>query len=82
MFEFIFWKVFLKGKVFIFIRVPLITVAVVVIIMGGVMAVIMVVGVVAAVVMTPGKGFGKNPKKSSPRKKGEFPLGLLMQKGV
>ena len=40
-------------------------VAVVVIITGRVMAVIMAVGVAAAVVITPGKGFKKNPKKSS-----------------
>ena len=40
------------------------------------------VGVAAAVVMTPGKGSGKNPKKSSLRKKGGFPLGLLIRKGV
>ena len=51
---------------------------VVVIIMGGVMAVIITVGVMAAVVMAPGKGFGKNPEKSSLRRKGGFPLGLPM----
>ena len=53
-----------------------------VIITGGVMAVAIMIGMVAAVVMTPGKGFKKNPEKSSPRKKGGFPLGLLIQKGV
>ena len=36
----------------------------------------------AAVVMAPGKGFGKNPEKSSPRKKGGFFSGFLMQKQV
>ena len=57
-------------------------VAAVVIITGGVMAVIMAISVAAAVVMAPGKSSGKNPKKSSPRKKGGFLLGLLTQKGV
>ena len=47
----------------------------VVIITGGVMAVVMAV-VAAAVVVAPGKGSGKNPEKSSLRKKGGFPLGL------
>ena len=54
----------------------------VVIITGGVMAVIMAVGVAAAVVMAPGKGSGKNPKKSSPRREGGFLSGFPMQKGV
>ena len=49
----------------------------VVIITGGVVAVIMAV-VAAAVVMAPGKGSGKNPEKSSPRRKGGVPLGLPM----
>ena len=53
----------------------------VVIITGGVMAVVMAV-VVVMVVMAPGKGSGKNPKKSSPRKKGGFPSGFLTRKGV
>ena len=51
----------------------------VVVITGGVMMVIIAV-VAAAVVMAPGKGSGKNPKKSSLRRKREIPLGLLMQK--
>ena len=57
-------------------------VAAVEIITGGVIAVVMAVGVAAAVVMAPGKGSGKNPEKFSPRRKGGFPLGLLMRKGV
>ena len=36
----------------------------------------------AAVVIAPGKGFGKNPEKSSPRRKGGFPSGFLMQKEI
>ena len=45
--------------------------------------VIMAVAVVrAVVVMAPGKGSGKNLKKSSPRRKREFPSGFLMQKRV
>ena len=81
MLEFTFWKVFLKGKTFTLIGVLLMAVVAVVIITGGVMAVVMAV-VVAAVVMAPGKGSGENPEKSSPRRKGGFPLGLLIQKGV
>ena len=50
----------------------------VVIIMGGVIIVVMAVGVIATVVITPGKGFEKNPEKSSPRRKGGFPLRLLI----
>ena len=50
----------------------------VVIITGGVIAVVMVIGMAAAVVMAPGKSSGKNPEKSSPRRKGGFPSGLLM----
>ena len=57
-------------------------VAAVIIITGGVMVMVMAVGIVAVVVITPGKGSGKNPKKSSPRRKGGFPLRLLTQKGV
>ena len=53
----------------------------VVIITGGVVVVIMAV-IAAAVVMAPGKGSGKNLKKSSPRRKGGLPSGLLMRKGV
>ena len=30
--------------------------------------------------MAPGKGSGENPEKSSPRKKGRLPSGLLTQK--
>ena len=54
---------------------------VMVIITGGVMAVAMAV-VAAAVVVAPGKSSGKNPEKSSPRKKGEIPSGLPTQKGA
>ena len=57
-------------------------VAAVVIITVGVMVMIMAVGMAAAVVMAPGKGSGKNPEKSSPRRKGGLLLGLPMQKGV
>ena len=61
MLEFTFWKVFLKGKAFTFIGVLLIAVAV----MAAV--IIMAVAVAGAVViMAPGKGFRKNPEKSSP----------------
>ena len=56
-------------------------VVVVVVVTGGVMAVIVAV-VVAVVVIAPGKGSGKNPEKSSLRRKGGLPLGLLMRKGV
>ena len=45
--------------------------------MGGVMAVVMAV-VAAAVVMAPEKGSGKNPEKSSPRRKRGILLGLPM----
>ena len=45
--------------------------------------IIMVVAVVgAAVAMAPGKGSGKNPEKSFPRREGGFPSRLLMQKGA
>ena len=72
-----FWKVSPKGKTFTFIGVPPITVAVI-------MAVIIITVAVAktAVVITPRKGSGKNPKKSSPRRKEGFPLGFLIQKGA
>ena len=82
MFKLTFWKISLKGKTFIFIKVLLITVAAVIIIMVKVMAVVMAVIMAAAVVMAPGKGFGKNPEKSFLRRKRGFPLGFLMQKGV
>ena len=36
----------------------------------------------AAGVMALGKGSGKNPEKSFPRRKRGFPSGLLTQKGV
>ena len=65
MLKFTFWKVFLKGKVFTFMRVPPMAEITMVIITGGVITVVMVVGMAAAVVMAPGKGFGKNPEKSS-----------------
>ena len=42
------------------------------------MVVIVAVGITAAMVMAPGKGSGKNPEKSSPRKKGEFLSGFLI----
>ena len=51
-----------------------------VIIIVGVMAVIIAVIMAAAMVMAPGKGSGENPEKSSLRKKGGFPSGLLIQK--
>ena len=77
MLEFIFWKVSLKGKAFTFIGVPPVAVEVVAAV------VIMAVAVAgAAVVMALGKGFKKNPEKSSPRKKGGLFSGLLMRKGV
>ena len=53
----------------------------VIIITGGAMAVVVAV-VAAAVVMAPGKGSGKNPEKSFPRRKREVPLGLPTQKGA
>ena len=56
--------------------------AAVVIITEGGKTVVITMGVAAAVVITPGKGSGKNPKKSSPRRKRGLPLGLLIQKGV
>ena len=51
--------------------------AAVVVITGGVMVVIMAVGITVAVVMAPGKGSGENLKKSSLRRKGGLPSGLL-----
>ena len=51
----------------------------------AVVAVVIIMAVAvagAAVVMAPGKGSGKNPKKSSLWKKGGFPSGLLTQKEV
>ena len=77
----IFWKVSLKGKAFTLIGVLPMAVVAVVIIIGGVMAVVMAV-VITAVVMAPGKGSGKNPKKSSLRRKGGLPLGFLMREGA
>ena len=56
--------------------------AAVVIITGGAMVMAMAVGITAAVVMAPGKGSGKNLKKSSLRKKRGFPSGFPMQKRV
>ena len=53
----------------------------VVVVTGGVMAVVMAV-VAVAVVVVPGKGFGENPEKSSPRRKRGVPLGLPMREGV
>ena len=43
-----------------------------------IVAVAMAVVMAAAAVMAPGKGSGKNPKKSSLRKKRRFPSGLTM----
>ena len=74
-----FWKIFPEGKTFTFIRVPPMAVMAVVIITRGAVAVVITV-VAAAVVMAPGKGSGKNPEKSSPRKKGELLSGLPIQK--
>ena len=82
MLEFIFWKVSPKGRAFTFMGVPLMAVAAVVIITGGVVAVVMAVNVVTAVVIAPGKGSGKNPEKSSLRRKEGLPSGLLTQKGA
>ena len=48
----------------------------------GLVAVAVAVVVAAAVVIAPGKGSGENPEKSSPRKEGGFPSGLLMRKGA
>ena len=45
-------------------------------------AVSVAVIITAAAVMAPGKGSGKNPEKSSPRKKGKSPSGLLIQNGA
>ena len=73
MLKFTFWKVSLKGKAFTLIRVPLMAVVV--------MAAVIVMAVAvarAAVVITPGKGSGENPEKSSPRKKRGLPSGLLI----
>ena len=53
-----------------------------VIITGGVMVVIMTMGMAVIIVMAPGKGSEKNPEKSSLRKKGGFPSGLLIREGV
>ena len=82
MLELTFWKVSPKGKAFTFIGVLPMAVAVVIIATVGVIAVAMAVVMAVAVVMAPGKGFGKNPEKSSPWRKGGFPSGFLMQKGV
>ena len=62
--------------------VPLMAVVAVVIITRGVVAVIIAVGIPVMVVMAPGKGSGKNPKKSSLRRKGGLLSGFLMQKGA
>ena len=57
-------------------------VAAVAIITVRVIAVAIAVGMAAAVVMAPGKSSGKNPKKSSLRRKRGFPLRLSTQKGA
>ena len=79
--ELIFWKVSPKGKAFTLVGVPPMAVVAVAVIMGGAVAVVIAV-VAAAVVMAPGKGSGKNPEKSSLRRKGEVPLGFPTRKGV
>ena len=56
--------------------------AAVIIITVGVIAVVMAMGVAVTVVMAPGKSSGENPKKSFPWRKGGFPLGLLIRKGI
>ena len=53
----------------------------IIIITGGVVMVAMVV-ITAVMVMAPGKNSGKNPEKSSPRKKRGIPSRLLTQKGA
>ena len=72
-----FWKISLKGKTFTLIGVPPMAVAV--------MAAVIIVAVAvagAAVAITPGKGSGKNPEKSSPRRKKGLLSRLPIQKGV
>ena len=44
-----------------------------------VVAVVVAVIMAVAAVMAPGKGFKKNPKKSSPRRKGRLHLELLIR---
>ena len=82
MLKFTFWKVFLKGRVFTFMGVLLVAVAVVMAVVIMAVAVAGVAVIKAVVVMALGKGFGENPEKSSLRRKEGFPLGFLMQKGV
>ena len=53
-------------------------VVVIIIITERVIMMVIAVSMAAMVVMAPGKGFRKNPEKSSPRKKGGFPSGLLI----
>ena len=50
----------------------------VIIITGGVIAVVMAVGMAMVVAMAPGKSSGKNPEKSSLRKKEGLFLRLLI----
>ena len=61
-------------------------VAVIVVIIGVavviVMALIIAVIMVTVAIMAPGKGFGKNPEKLSPREKGKYFSGLLMRDRV
>ena len=61
-------------------------VAVIAVVIGVAMimmvVIIMAVVMAAAAVMAPGKGSRENPEKSSPRKKGRFPSGLLTQDGA
>ena len=55
---------------------------VVAVIVRVVVAVVMAVIIVAAVVMAPGKGFGKNPEKSSLWREGKLLSWFLMRNGV
>ena len=82
MLKFTFWKVSLKGKAFTFIGVPLMAVIVMVAVIIMAVAVAGVAVAKAAIIVAPGKGSGKNLKKSSPWKKGGFFLGFLIRKGV
>ena len=80
MFILTFWKVSLNSKAFTFVGVLPMAVAIIVVIVemavAVLMAVVMVVVMTAAAVIAPEKGSGKNPEKSSLRKK-EIPLGAF-----
>ena len=64
--------------------VPPIAVAAMAIVIGVavIIAVTVVVAVIIAAVVTPEKGSGKNPEKSSPRRKERSPSGLLTRNGT